>query len=77
MFPGAVIFCSIQPCPVIADGEIVEENYYGNPQTWPICERHAMLLESMVERARDQEDADRIVREFVNGVQDLSTIVRP
>lgn len=74
--PGAVVFCSIQPCSERASGDITEENYYGSEQVWAICDKHATLLGSMVEKARDQEDANRIVREFINGVKDLSTIVR-
>jgi hypothetical protein len=73
MLPGAILFCSIQPCPNKAEGDLTEEDYYGQRQDWPICGQHLEQLESLMHVAVDDADAARIIREFVNRDNQLIT----
>ena len=74
MLPGAILFCSIQPCPNKAEGDLTEEDYYGQRQDWPICGQHLEQLESLVAQAEDEADLARIIRSFVN--KDSTLIVK-
>lgn len=42
-FPNAIVFCSIQPCARIAEGDLTVERD-GVPEPVPVCARHAEYI---------------------------------